>query len=642
MMKPMLLTILATATANLAFAQAVTVRGRVVSETGEPLRNASVSQQLTAVRTDSEGRFVINLAQPGGSLTVVKGGFVRQIFPASAGDMLVTMARGGLLAVSVIDASGNPASRAAITVTCTRSSWTGMATDDRGQRRFGGLAPGRCDVSTSVPDQPSRPTGPPTGPPSLEELNSRMEASRARASQQRAEHLAKAIGVEIRAGEETSIVLVGTPSTATTPMRGNSTISGTIVDEFGDPAEEAVVQVQPVTAGSPPPSAQPRRTGAGLMLNGMIATTDDRGEYRVFGLPPGSYRITAGWSRENPALVFYPGRRDESEATLVTVVADAETANIDLRLTPGLSGTVNGQVLTSAGQRPAAAIAQLVAPATKDSAPQQTALVHANQQGQFTFSGVAPGTYDLQVSAGASYVFATQRRNTVVAAPVIPPMEFASTRVTVADGSPATVSLRTGPGASLRGRIDIEGDRGTLRFQDIRLGAVGDSTRTAEIAGDGTFELRNLYGETRLAVFLPAASGWWLKSFMVGGVNAADDPVAFLNATDSRADARVVLARAALVSGAVTNAGASARVVAFPVDPERRYSGSRYVRTTTMSRDGRYSLEVPPGQYWVVAVESGTLLTEALMMRLQSLSTQVTASDTRAAQVDLSMARLPQ
>jgi hypothetical protein len=44
----------------------------------------------------------------------------------------------------------------------------------------------------------------------------------------------------------------------------------------------------------------------------------------------------------------------------------------------------------------------------------------------------------------------------------------------------------------------------------------------------------------------------------------------------------------------------------------------------------------------VVAVESGTLLTEALMMRLQSLSTQVTASDTRAAQVDLSMARLPQ
>ena len=192
----------------------------------------------------------------------------------------------------------------------------------------------------------------------------------------------------------------------------------------------------------------------------------------------------------------------------------------------------------------------------------------------------------------------------------------------------------------MRGRIEFEGDHGTLTFADIRVVVVGDPTRTATVAADGTFELRKLYGETRMGV-AGGTSGWWLKSFVVGGVNAADEPVDFSNGT-SRTDARVVLARAATVSATVRGAGSSTRVVVFPAEPDRRYSNSRYVRTATLGRDGRYTLEVPPGQYWVVALEAGPALTEALMVRLQSMSTQVTATDTRAAQVDLSMVRLPQ
>jgi len=96
------------------------------------------------------------------------------------------------------------------------------------------------------------------------------------------------------------------------------------------------------------------------------------------------------------------------------------------------------------------------------------------------------------------------------------------------------------------------------------------------------------------------------------------------------------------VSGRVANARAPGRVVAFPVEPDRRYSGSRFVRTTTVGSDGRYTLDVPPGQYWLVALEGASPLTEAVLARLQSMSMQIVVSETRATQADLAMVRLPQ
>jgi hypothetical protein len=297
--------------------------------------------------------------------------------------------------------------------------------------------------------------------------------------------------------------------------------------------------------------------------------------------------------------------------------------------------------VTSDGKIPAGATAQLVAPATTDTALRLVASDNVSPEGQFTLGGVAPGTYDLQVVAASSYVVVTQRRNEVLATPALPSMEFGRANVTVSDANPVTLSIRTAPGASLRGRIDVEGDRGPLKFTDIRLVPAGDLAHAATVAADGTFDQRNLYGETRMAL-TAGASGWWLKSFMVGGVNAADDPVDFSTGSRALSVVRVVLARAAVVSGTVTNASAPGRVVAFPVEPDRRYSGSRFVRKTTIVSDGRYTLDVPPGQYWLVALEGAPSLTEAIMVRLQSMSMHIAASDTRATQADLPMVRLPQ
>jgi hypothetical protein len=625
------------AVAQLASAQTI-VRGRVVSDTGVPLRNAVVMQGQTIVRTDADGRFAIDVPQARITVTVSKAGFVRQNIQPVPGELLVTMARSGVLTVVVVDPSGRRVARAAVSVTCPGVSWTNAPTDDRGQRRFAGVGAGQCQVSVIAPDP--LPASPLAGPQAAQDLAVTAERLRARTEQQRTEHLRNAVRVDVRVGEEATVTLLTEAASAgATPLvRGNATISGTIRDEFGEPAEEVNVTVQLVSRDPQAPVNLPQLPPA-LVAVGAGSSTDDRGKFRVSGLVPGTYRVMARWARGNQTPSFYPGRREMSEATVVTVAADTELPNVDFALTPS-SRVIAGQILMSDGTRPAGATVQLFArEETND--PRVVSSVNVNPEGQFTVSGLAPGRYDLRVSAAAGYVVVTRHGNQTLAPSVTPSMEFARHEITVADVAPATVAIRTAPGSSLRGRVVFETEQDAAGLSSLGLRPTADPARIATVAADGAFELHNLTGETRMAL-VGGPPGWWLRSFMIGGVNAADDPVDFSNGRNSRTDVRVMLARAASISGAVTGTTASVRVVAFPVEPDRWYATSRYVQVTTAGRDGRYRLEVPPGQYWLVAVDGGQPLSEALLRRLQSMSTQVFASETRAMQADLPAVRLSQ
>ena len=82
------------------------------------------------------------------------------------------------------------------------------------------------------------------------------------------------------------------------------------------------------------------------------AQTDDRGEYRIFGLEPGQYIVVADYRRQEirriPASndpgddvyvpTFFPSTQDPSQATLVEVGAGDEVSsiNLDLKLVHGV------------------------------------------------------------------------------------------------------------------------------------------------------------------------------------------------------------------------------------------------------------------------------------------------------------------
>ena len=163
-------------------------------------------------------------------------------------------------------------------------------------------------------------------------------------------------------------------------------VNGHVVDTSG----EAIVGL-PVYADRVDKDAD---TPAGLSK--FMATTDDRGEYRLGALPPGRYAVTA-------TNALDPG----SMATLVLRPGD-DLSEVDFRaqpppnsaLTPSPQppetrqlATIRGRVLSSAGRPIRQAVVNLTGPA-----PPRYALTDA--QGRFMFPGLIPGDYEVSASRG--------------------------------------------------------------------------------------------------------------------------------------------------------------------------------------------------------------------------------------------------
>lgn len=408
-------------------------------------------------------------------------------------------------------------------------------------------------------------------------------------------------------------------------------ITGTIVDAYGDVMEGVRVTATRVADPTSPAIAPPA---------GASALTDDRGQYRVASLPAGTYQISASVNRSGSAAAyFYPGRPSANEAVGVTVAAATETSGIDFALEADGVPSLSGTVVTSLGTAPSGGFARLAR--AGENGPVVVSSTPVQRDGRFLFTDIAPGAYALTVSAAPAYVILTRHGGQAVQAPPLPSIEFAVTPVTIASGAPAVTSVRTAPAALLRGRVTIDDPGGGVTLSTLHVVTATDRTNSVQVASDGTFELRGVPGATRIDL-TSVPSGWWVRAVMVGGVNAADEPIDLSTQSSSRDDVRVVVARSARIAGIVTEATARApiRVIALPVERDRRYAGSRYLRTTTAGADGRYALGVPPGQYLVVALTSMQPLSDDVMAQLEPLATRVSATEARESRVDVRAVRL--
>lgn len=422
-----------------------------------------------------------------------------------------------------------------------------------------------------------------------------------------------------------------------------SVITGRVTDEFGEPVAEAMVQVMRY------------RYFEGQRRLVMVARpdqTDDIGQYRIFGLPPGDYYVSAtlrsfaGFGAESEdrsgyAPTYYPGTPNLAEAQRVTVALGQELPNVGFALMPTRTARISGTAFNSEGKPVANAFVML---GENMRGPGVTMFMggggaRVRPDGSFTISNVPPGEYLLEVRSMGMGAGRDEA-------------ELASVPVTVAGDDIAGLSIVTSMGATVLGTITFDqGAEPSFTLASVQLvaqsndgGGFRGPGGVTTVRDDWTFELRGVMGPRVIrAMSLPP--GWTLKGVFLGGTDITDTPTEFRTSDDAAALQVVLTNRTTEVSGGVTDdRGRVSReyvVVVFAEDSQRWGAQSRYIKTGRPDQDGRFKIrDLPPEHYLVVAVdylEEGEHFDPAFLERVRSRATRVTLEEGEIKAIDLKL-----
>jgi hypothetical protein len=178
-------------------------------------------------------------------------------------------------------------------------------------------------------------------------------------------------------------------------------IAGRILDEDGEPM--ANVQLNALR--------QTYRDGRRALMPSGFSSSNDLGEYRIFGLAPGEYFLRAAFngsymsgafvSADNDqfgdstyAPTFYPGVPEASQATPITLHA-ADDIRVNFTLSPTRAFSVRGKVInpSTMGGRSSLTLTSRDEMEQFSFGPGNNTVVNAD--GTFEFRHVLPGSYNI-------------------------------------------------------------------------------------------------------------------------------------------------------------------------------------------------------------------------------------------------------
>ncbi|HVL68168.1 MAG TPA: carboxypeptidase-like regulatory domain-containing protein [Vicinamibacterales bacterium] len=414
-------------------------------------------------------------------------------------------------------------------------------------------------------------------------------------------------------------------------------ITGRVLDEFGEPVANARV------------GALRHRFVQGqrrLFAVGAGDSTDDLGTFRLHGLPPGDYLVSAqpnvftflGTSEDRTGYsqTYFPGTLDPSQAQRITVGIGQEVSNLVIPLTPTRVAIVSGTATTSEG-KPVTMGSLFARPVGAGEMGILTPAIV--RDGTWTLSNVAPGSYQLVLQYNPA-TFGGSAGGT----------EMASLELTVAGEDITGIALVTSPGGIARGRIRFEGANppATIPSGVFIQGVVPDdpmafSVSSTQARPDGTFEIRGLLGRRIIRATPPP--GWVLKAVTYEGTDITDTGVD-VAADQELAGFEIVFTQdAPELSGTVQNAKGAAVgdyvVVLFAPEREKWGWQTRFVRVARPDQTGRFTIRgVVPGSYLAVALEylePGEEGNPEFLESVRSLGAAVRVADGEKKQITLKL-----
>lgn len=288
-------------------------------------------------------------------------------------------------------------------------------------------------------------------------------------------------------------------------------ITGNVYNEDGEPVQGAQVRALRYTMNS----------GVRRLQNSNSVQSDDRGAFRLFGLTPGEYIVTAssnqgdqgfqftpemaqaierasqaasvaltisqmnngvatlsnGQTLEAPSPVtyaptYYPGTTSPGSAVSVPVRGGEERSGIDVSMQKVQTSTVSGSVIVASGPLPQNITIQIQ---SNDEAGQALSLPSARvgPDGRFSLRSVPPGQYTViarvtttvrmdvpPATAAAAAAMSTAAAQSMQVAQNVQTVQTTMTgRTSIAvDGQPLNgVVIALDPGRTLAGRVSFEG-----------------------------------------------------------------------------------------------------------------------------------------------------------------------------------------
>ncbi len=423
----------------------------------------------------------------------------------------------------------------------------------------------------------------------------------------------------LRPGEQVSDVLFR--------MMASGVVTGRLTNEDGEPMVYAqVIALQEPSEealedeDTPPSGKRQLQTVASVQ-------TDDRGQYRIFGLKPGEYCLKAvdsyepnlnslehegSWIRDilgsEYAPAYYPGVAQASQAEMISVKAGDEV-QADFFMQHTKTAKITGHVMGKDGPATNTWV-NLSLIGGEDTRTQRGATT--DEKGGFELKGVLPGSYLIVVfqSADDNRVYEPRGQQ----------------KVEVNGEDIDSVMISVGGGISLQGRITVDGAN-PLKLERIGIGLtrVDDEDFGVEssVKKDGTFEIKSVSDGNYSVRVSGLESNWCVKSVRFGGDDVLEKGVQIEKGGSGGRIEVVVSSRTAQLDGSVSDGdtavmGARVHVVAEPETPYNRFR-AHSIRT---DQTGHFSFSgLAPGKYRVLArygsaAEGGALKSEPRIVTL--------------------------
>jgi protocatechuate 3,4-dioxygenase beta subunit len=418
-------------------------------------------------------------------------------------------------------------------------------------------------------------------------------------------------------------------------------ITGRVVDEFGEPVAD--VQVAAMRSQS----VQGRRQ---LMPAGRSASTNDIGEFRLFALPPGQYVISATYrtiniglnevsnDRSGYAPTYYPGTPNSAEAQRITIGVGQKLSDLNIALSPTKLARVSGSAVDSEG-RPFANGILMMVQTSGDSLLNMSTGGQIRPDGTWVIGNVAPGNYTLRAmpmsGLGPNPSTELVQADISVAGEDINDVRLVGVK-------PSKVTGRVIPAASQANNTNFTSLQLIVTPVVPQLLGGGGPGRVSE---DGTFEMNVPPGRAniRMSPTGPFANTR-IRAVRLNGVDVTDSGIDFRPNEDVTGLEIELTTQLSSVSGVVSDARGNTvkdyTIVAFARDREKWGAGSRYLNGGRPDQDGKYKVFLPPGDYYVVAldyIEQGTQTDPEFLERLKERASEFSINEGEAKTLDLKL-----